>query len=390
MLKITKFGLGPRIFLIALWSFIFLAMGPALSAESYGKGTPKIIWQTSGLGQPSAELQLGPNGLFYLPSGNKLSVLDDTGRKLWEFNGPAGGNKGRPVFDAYGSIFFPGSDLVQEIKLNGSYGWGFNVYQGKSTAAAQLTAGPGKLLYLPLPSALYAVDTLGRYRWMLLQWDSGNANRTLFATDNEILACAGNSKVVYAALKNKDKNSNLVAVSGEGVILWRYWLGDIKSVHLVPGPDNLLYITINPNKVDRLSRGKVLVINSEGNSLWSFSLAFNNLTAPAVSGHGLLYLCAGGKLFALNQEDGKEVWSQTLSKSSSRPAVDENSRRVYLGTDDNRLLAVTPQGRLDWDLQLDGKAAWQPLISPAGDIYVTTNKGTLYKIKDVLPASQGG
>lgn len=370
-------------------TLFFLFACPVPFAVSCAEGAPRVVWQVPRLGKPSAELQVGPNGLYYLPSGSKLAVVDDSGRKLWEAAGPAGGGAGRPLFDTHGSIFFPGSALIQEIKLNGSIGWNFTVYQGKSSTTAQLTAGPGSLLYLPLPAALYAVDTVGHYKWTMLRWDTEDANRTQAVAKREILACAGNNQAVFVVYGEKKEGFSLAAVNGEGMILWRYWLGDIKTAGLVPGPDGRLYVTVNPTKVDRLNRGKVYAFDGdgEGSPRWSYSVIHDDLTAPTLSEHGLLYFCAGEKLYALNRADGTEAWCEPLYKAISRPAVDDASGRIYLGTDDKRLLAVSPQGRLVWELALDDKASWQPLVGSGGYLYVVTDTGSLYKIKDELPVS---
>lgn len=372
-----------RAIALLLTLFLFFA-APVPFAECFGEGSPQVVWQMSRLGNPTSDLQLGPNGLFYLPAGNKLAVVDDSGRKLLEATGPSGSGAGRPVFDAYGSIFFPGNSLIQEIKLNGSNGWSFTVYQSNGSSATQLTAGPGNLLYLPLSSALYAIDTVGHYKWMMLQWESEDANRNQAVSGREILACAGNSQAVFVVYGNKKDGFSLVAVSGEGKILWRHWLGDIKGANLVTGTDGRLYVTVNPSTIDRLNKGKVYAFDSEGDGSprWSYSVAFDNLTAPTLSQQGLLHFCAGERLYALNQADGTEAWYEPLYKAISRPAVDGTSGRVYLGTDDNRLLAVTPQGRLDWEITLDGKVSRQPLADPGGYLYVVTDTGTLYKIQD--------
>lgn len=374
---------------VSVLALFFILFGAAPFAMGYGEGHPKIIWQASRLGK-TTDLNLGPNGLLYLSSGNKLVVVDDNGRKLLETTGAGGGKAGRPVFDERGSIFPPGSAFIKEIKLNGSNGWDFTVYGSNSKNAVQLTFGPGNLLYLPLPSGLYALDTEGNYKWMM-QWDSEDANRTQAVNGQGILACAGNNQAVFVVVGKKSKENTLVAVNEEGKIIWRYWLGDIKTVNLATGLDGRLYVTVNPSKIDCLNRGKVYVFDSKGDGrpLWEYSVNNNNLTAPTPSAHGLLYFCAGNILFTLNQADGKEAWRQPLYKAVTQPAVDEVSRRVYLGTDDNRLLAVNPQGRLDWDLTLDGKASCRPLLGQGGVLYVATDKGSLYKIKDELQVSPG-
>lgn len=364
-------------------TIIFLLIASLPLTAYCADNRPRIVWQVTGLGKPT-DLSLGPNGLFYLSSGNKLAVVDGNGRKLWETSRTGGDKSGRPVFDARGSIFYPGSSSIQEIKLNGGAGWNFTVYQDKNNQATRLTFGPGGFLYLPLPSGLYAVDAEGRLKWMMRQWDSEDVNRTQVPQGREILTCAGNDRAVFVVTGKDSKERSIVAVNGEGKIIWRYWLGDVKEVNMVPAPDGKLFVTVNPAKIDSYSRGKVYAFNSDDGSrpLWSHSVGFNDLTAPTLSNHGLLYFCAGNRLYALDQADGGEEWSNILLKAVTQPAVDEKTRRVYLGTDDKRLLALNSQGRLDWTLELDGKISCQPMMFLDGSLYVATDKGSLYKIKD--------
>jgi len=372
-------------------AILLFFLTPTLSAECSEKWSPRVVWQAAKIGKLTSELQLGPNGLFYAPSGNKLAALDANGRKLWEITSSSGGKSGRPVFDPYGSIFMPGNALIQEIKLNGSKGWSFQVYQNDSKAAAQLTTGPGNLLYLPLPSALYAVDTAGHYKWMVMRWGEEGAGSTQLDTDWEILASTGNEQAVFVVLGRKNEGFYLTALSEEGEIYWRCPLGDIKGANLVNGADGRIYATVNPQKIDSLNKGRTLAFDSygDGSPLWSYRVGYDDLTAPTLSEHGLLYFCAGERLYAVNQDDGAEAWHQIFSKAVSRPSVDESSMRVYLGTGDKRLLAVNPLGRLDWDLALDGKVSMQPFAGPDGYLYVMTDAGTLYKIIDEPPDPNG-
>ena len=370
-----------RKILISFLTVFLLLFAGVIHAEGHGETRPVIVWQATRLCK-ATDLILGPNGLFYLPSGNKLVAVDDQGRKLWETAVSTGGETGLPVFDGRGSIFFPGSASIQEVKLNGSNGWNFTVY-GDNSKSAVVALGPGNLLYLPLPSGLYALYTEGRYQWLMRQYDNWNMKGTRTEDKREILACAGNSQTFFVVTGKKGQGYGLLAISGEGKILWRHWLGDIKTVNLAIGPDGRLYVTVNPGKIDRLSKGKVYAFDSTGSGspLWSYSIGRNDLTAPALSRHGMLYFCAGNELFALDLANGSIIWSTPLYKAVSPPAVDENSRRVYLGTSDGRLLAVTPNGRLDWDLALDDKVAGRPLPVSGGGLYVATDKGSLYKIK---------
>ncbi|TEB07841.1 Serine/threonine-protein kinase AfsK [Pelotomaculum schinkii] len=363
-------------------TLFFLMVYTIPLAECYDAGTPQIIWQAQKLGK-STDFNLGPNGLFYLFSGNKLVAVDAGGQKLWEATVPGGAKAGRLIFDQHGSVFYPGSAFIQEIKLNGGSGWSFAVYQGNNKDDSQLTFGPGNLLYLPLASGLYAVDTAGKYKWMM-HWESDDAISTQADKGRKTLACAGTTQAVYVATGIGGKENRLVAVSGDGEILWGYWLGNIKAVNLATGSDGRLFVTTGPIKNADGTLWKVCAFDSksDGSPLWSNSVKCKNMTEPTVSEHGLLYFRADDKLVALNQADGTEAWSNLIYKVVTAPAVAEGSKRVYLGTQDNRLLAVNQQGRLDWELTLDGKVSCRPLFGPGGIIYVTTEKGSLYKIQD--------
>ncbi|OPX91273.1 PQQ-binding-like beta-propeller repeat protein [Pelotomaculum sp. PtaB.Bin117] len=373
-----------RMIILVIALFLFLVL-PGPPAECYGERLPRVVWQATEIGKLTYGLQLGPNGLYYALSGDKLTVVDENGHKLWENNLPDGNKSGCPVFDSRGSIFIPGSALIQEVKLNGGKGWNFKIYQGNSKTAALLTTGPGGLLYLHLPSGLYAVDTAGHYKWMVMQWEQGASDSTKMKLDWEILACAGSDQVVFVILGKKKEGFTLMALSEEGKIYWRYSLGKIKGANLVTGKDGRIYVTVNPAKIDEMSKGKVYAFDSKGDGspLWSYHLSYDDLTAPTPSEHDLVYFCAGERLYAVNKNNGTEAWHQPLYKAISRPSVDESSKRVYLGTEDKRLLAVTQQGRLDWELTLDDKVSMQPMVGPGGYLYVVTDAGSIYKIEDI-------
>ncbi|NHM28260.1 PQQ-binding-like beta-propeller repeat protein [Desulfofundulus sp. TPOSR] len=378
---------------LGLLIFHLIVPSPARAAQKLTvyspaeqKGKPaQFIWQLSGVGRLSGDIMVGPNGLLYLPVGNKLAAVDTRGRVVWEAAGPAGGRMGRPVFGPAGSIFLPGSTVVQEIKMNGAAGWSFSAFQGSTASGpAWLSSGPRGYLYLPLPAALYAVDTIGRYKWALLHWDAGDLYRAVPLKDRAIDGCAGDERAVYVVCSRRQAGSTLLAVDGAGKILWRYWLGEIKEVHLVPGGDGVLYATVNPSKLDKLNKGKVYAFRPEdsGRPAWSQTIPFDDLTAPVLSPDKTLYFTAGGRIYALDAQTGQQKWYQPLLNLISAPAVDGRRDRIYAGTSDKRLLAVGAGGRLIWDLELDGAVSRPPLVGPDGYLYVVTAKGSLYKILD--------
>ncbi|GBF35539.1 cell surface protein [Desulfocucumis palustris] len=377
----------PKIFISLI--FIFMAVMQFNPQPCYGKDV-SIIWKVTGLNKPSSELLVSPGGLLCVPSGNKLFMVDANGKKVLEFSCPGGSKDSRPVLGGNGSVFLPGDNSVQEIKPNGNMGWNFKV-QGVNKATSIISSGPPGLLYLPLPSALYAIDEQGNYKWKTA-WDSTEINRPWADTKREIIACAAGADYLYVVYGEKKSGYTLAAATSEGEIKWRYRLGTIKSAGLTALPDGSLYVSSNPGKIDLRTKGKVYLFEKDGKGKpkWIFSAPFEELTAPTVSEHGNIYFRAAEYLYAVDMDNGKEVWRQKLLEAKTPPVVDETKRRIYLGTDDERLLALNPQNRLIWDLKLEGKVVGRPRVAAGGVLYVVTDKGNLYKIKDEEPDYRKG
>jgi len=384
---------------LLLFLFFSLAFCPPAGAAGNSKlnvfpaagqsGQPvRLIWQLTGLGRPGADMLMGTNGLLYLPVGNTLTAVTTDGEPVWSVP-PAVGNKlGRPVFGPAGSIFLPGDDAVQEIKTGGSTGWGFQVYRGTNggATAALLCGGPGNdLLYLPLPDALYALNVRGRFKWALLSWDSVDANSVVTPQGREILDAAGDGGGVYVIYGVKGGNYYLAAVGADGSLRWRYSLGFVKSAHVFVGGDGLIYVTASPARLGRVQKGTVYAFapRGTGSPAWSFRVPYDDLSAPAFSASGVLYFCAGDRLYALDAQSGAEEWDLPLLNITSPPAVDDAAGLVYVGGKDGYIFAVGRAGGLAWERDLDGAVTRTPLVGADGYLYVVTDRGSLYKLAPV-------
>ncbi|MDD3879494.1 MAG: PQQ-binding-like beta-propeller repeat protein [Syntrophomonas sp.] len=387
---------------IALFMIFFLLLAYSSSSEAASKleqfpaakeaGQPgQLLWKLSGLGKLSTDIVFAPNGNLLFPSNNKLICINPEGKLIWEMQGKGKGSLGSPVLTEDGAIFFAGGSVIQEGKLNGALGWDFSVYgEGKGQKTPLLAHGPGNILYLPLSDALYAVDTVGHYVWMLSPWESSDGRTSKLINPRTFLACTADEQAFYLVFGDKAGNYKLAAINAKGEYLWKYWLGDISSAYLLTDNEGKLYASVNfkkgsrGNKGSKLNQGKVYCFkNSSGNSpLWSssFSVA-NQITAPVLGNSKTLYFTGGNKLYALDTEKGKVLWDTPLLKLVSTPAVSPNGY-IYGGSSDGYFFAVKPSGRLAWFRQLDGAVERAPLVGTDNFIYVHTGKGNLYKIKD--------
>jgi hypothetical protein len=352
----------------------------------------QISWKLSGLGKLSGDIILAPNGKLLLPLGSTIVCVDLQGKVLWKTKGSSSGSMGQPVIGENDSIYAANASSVQETKLNGTNAWSFSVYSGaKGSKVPLLASGGDNLLYLPLPNALYAVNLSGRYIWMLSPWDSSETYSTKLIAKREFMACAADKQTFYVVYGEKGRY-RLAAISKEGKFLWTYWLGDITEADILPAEDGKIFVSVNFNKSSsgsggssKLKTGKVYCFSiASGNSPeWQYTLkTTTELTIPVLYKNDSLYFIGSNKLYALNADNGSLIYDNPFLDLVSPPVVDPQTERIYAGSSEGDLFAVNQSGRMAWSRTLDGSIDRAPLVGPDGFLYVFTQKGSLYKIRD--------
>ena len=346
----------------------------------------QIIWQKTKLGKLSGDLLLIPNHNLLLPLGKKALMLNLEGQTVWEWTGSTRGVTGNPIFTENGILFMPGSFSFQELKPNGVAGWNFSIYSSaKGDKQTGLTGGAGAFLYLPLPDGLYAVDQSGRYTWRFAPWEVKDLDLSKTPKKQwSCLASAADAEVVYVVHGAKKEGFRLTAIRNDGKYIGSYWLGDIHQADLLLSPDGRLYLTVKPKKANATNNSAIYpFMGSICHPEWSFTLNQDALSPPTRSADDTLYFIAGSRLYALDAKTGAYKWDNPLYKLASLPpTVDPRTGRIYVGNSEGYLYALNREGRLDWSYKLDGTFQGAPLIGPDGCIYVATQKGSLYKLKD--------
>ena len=121
---------------------------------------------------------------------------------------------------------------------------------------------------------------------------------------------------------------------------------------------------------------------------WSYTTTGYTYSSPAID-TDRLFITSDEQLISLNL-DGTMRWSVNLSGSAiiegievsgivSSPAVDDNGV-IYVGSLDNNLYAVGPDGVVDWSFDTGDQVFSSPNIGPDGTIYIGSLSGTLYAV----------
>jgi hypothetical protein len=388
-----------QVLLACIIVFIFVPGASATEKlENYSQTTEayqlaQISWQLNGLGRLSGDMAVTPNGDILLPLGSNMVCVDPDGNILWKSAAVSSSSLGTPIVSENGSVFNAVGSSVQAFKPNGNSAWNFSVYFGKMNVKTPLLAyGLDNRLYLPLSDAVYSLDLDGGCQWMLSSWDSSEAYMTKPDTSREILACTADKQDFYFVYGEKNTGYMLAAVSNQGKFLWTYWLGDITKADLLPGEDGTIFATVSLNTSSSskdksgkpLKTGKVYEfrINNGITPVWQQTVKTGGeLNAPVYKEQNL-YVTGSGRMIALNVSDGSVIWQEPIPDLVSAPSIDPQTGHIYAGGSNDYLFAVDQSGQLAWYRLLDSPISYPPLIGTDGYLYVFTDKGCLYKIKD--------
>ena len=132
--------------------------------------------------------------------------------------------------------------------------------------------------------------------------------------------------------------------------------------------------------------GRIIALNKSGELVWEFQADDVVLSSPSVGPDGSIYFGSQDKkLYALTT-DGKLKWTfeSDLGAIWTSPAIspDGTIYVVLAGVVVNsggKLVSLTPEGKVNWNIVVPGLGNTAPAINANGDIYVTTDKGTIHR-----------
>ncbi len=117
-----------------------------------------------------------------------------------------------------------------------------------------------------------------------------------------------------------------------------------------------------------------------GAVMWTFDTGGAYISSPAIDREGTIYVGSWDNyLFAINP-DGSEKWRyQTGDEIESSPAIGADGT-IYVGSWDNKLYAINPDGTLKWEFRTEHVVESSPVIGVDGTIYIGADDGFLYAI----------
>jgi outer membrane protein assembly factor BamB len=136
---------------------------------------------------------------------------------------------------------------------------------------------------------------------------------------------------------------------------------------------------------------KLYALNpDDGTEQWAYETGGPVQSSPAVDSDGTIYVGSDdNKLHAVNP-DGTGKWTyETGDTVRSSPVVGSDGT-VYVGSDDSRVYAINPDGSLKWEFLTGGPISTSLVIAPDGTIYVGSTDGKLYALDSANGSEKSG
>ncbi len=340
------------------------------------------------------------------PRAPRLAWKAKTGGEIWA----------QPVIGHDGTVYVGSFDhRFYAITSSGRIKWSVDL--GDLIYSTALLARGGRIYVGSDDDRFYCLSRRGKVRWSLR---TSEVERPTSAFDADTSPAPGPDGSVYFA-----SGPHVYRVGDDGAVLWRYSVGD--KVFSSPAvdengtvyfgaQDGHLYaldptgevrfrvalgadidsspvITASGSIVVGLDRGSVVSVSSSGDVRWRSKVGGHVRASPAVSSDGKILVSTFGpdpRLVALDESNGREVWSRPLDRgrrpadfgSHSSPVID-GLGVAYVGSSKGRVHAFdVDDGSLRWTFPTGGWIESSPALGGDGLLYIGSAAGVLYALTE--------
>ena len=161
---------------------------------------------------------------------------------------------------------------------------------------------------------------------------------------------------------------------------------------LLIGNDGIVYVAHGE------TRKTLLAINDDGTIKWGYSPLYSTLSL-LIGNDGIVYVGHGETLLAIN-DDGTLIWSYTTegiqalnyylynnwtpelkgAPAEMSPAFIDSFGIIYVGFA-GTLLAINPDGTLNWSYTTESYLIYSPVIDSDGTVYIGSYDNNLYALQ---------
>lgn len=301
----------------------------------------RLGWQFNTVGEIwGSAVAFADGSVVFGNNDQKLYCLGPGGSQLWVHN--AGNNiMARPAIDVAGDRVFYGdlNGTVRGINKNGGELWSKDI---ATPPGGDMVYANGLVYVSGYSGVVYALNPSNGST----QWQASLPAYTLSGPG------VGADGRVYVGCQD-----NHIYAIQDGSIVWNIPTGNEVWSDPVVGPDNVVYCGSND--------GWLYAINPQGTSKWVKEVSGQIWGRPMVSSDGFVYVASTLKYVSKRDAAfGLEIWSTKTDGISDSSPVEGPDGTIYIGSTGGKLYALDGEdGHIKWTFQVGDTIHATPVIA---------------------------
>ena len=180
---------------------------------------------------------------------------------------------------------------------------------------------------------------------------------------------AGVDGTLYAIV-----NHDLVAITTQGVELWRHSAAEEITAAPSIGVDGTLYIGT--------ASGRVLAVSPDGDRLWSFDTGDAVTATPAIGPQAHIYAASTDGVLHVLSPEGELLWQADRGSPIRGGALVDGVGKAFFGCDDGFVYGFDAEGNELWRLKTLAEASAPLSLGSNGTLYVPSQDGSVYAVEN--------
>ena len=339
-----------------------------------GPQSSLLKWQYQTSERIFASTAQASDGTIYVAGlDGILRAFNGDGAIMWEFK-TEGQLFSSPAIGIDGTVYIGSTDtLLYAISPNGALKWAFKT-NGYIRSSPNISYNGSSIIFGSNDGYVYSVNVDGELEWRFYTGEIVSSSPAIGA-DGHIYVGSGNK---------------LLALNPNGTIYWSFktngWIGASPVINQTSGN---IYI----GSWD----GGFYSLTADGKLEWKVQTGGRIHSSAAISFDQTLYVGSVDEyLYAISQ-DGEIKWKfhaegcqdcichieppqhPNCNEIESSPAIDLDGT-IYVGSHDNFLYAINPDGMLKWKFKANDWINSSPMIGIDGTIYFGSRDKNFYAI----------
>ena len=287
-------------------------------------GSLKWRYETHGGGIGDCAPAISLDGTIYVPSASySFYALNPDGTLKWTYQSETNFSYSSPSIGADGIVYVGSGNDLLAIKPDGNLLWKYRVRE--EVASSRAIALDGTIYVRGRSDYLCAINKDGTLKWRLYLGISYHAGIGVSSP------AIGTDGTIYTP--GMVEGSGLYAINPDGSIKWVYLDIEVSNNNKTPAvaSDGTIYIA---------GTGRLIAVDSDGNLKWTFDLNWFSNSSPAIDDNGTIYIGTWDHYFCAINPDGTLKWSfETLNNIDSSSAIGTDGT-IYFGSWDGYLYAI--------------------------------------------------